>query len=99
MPEHRDLGKEKPAADANRLRREAWEPAVSKESATRRSTDRAGPLGSLFALALQRHKEGKLAEADGLYREILARDPNHFDACISLVSSPTRPAGTTPLLR
>jgi Tfp pilus assembly protein PilF len=52
----------------------------SKEPVTRRSSDRAGPLGSLFALALQRHQEGKLAEADGLYRDILARDPGHFDA-------------------
>jgi len=52
----------------------------SKKPTTRRSTDRAGPLGSLFALALQRHQEGKLAEADRLYQEILARDPGHFDA-------------------
>jgi tetratricopeptide (TPR) repeat protein len=52
----------------------------SKEPATQRSTGRAGPLGSLFALALQHHQEGKLAEADRLYQEILARDPGHFDA-------------------
>jgi len=52
----------------------------SNEPATRRSSDRAGPVGSLFALALQRHQEGKLAEADRLYRDILTRDPGHFDA-------------------
>lgn len=52
----------------------------SKESAPQRSTDRAGDLASLFALAVQRHQAGKLAEADGLYRDILTRDPGHADA-------------------
>jgi protein O-GlcNAc transferase len=33
-----------------------------------------------FALALQRHQAGRLAEAEALYRQILAVQPNHADA-------------------
>jgi tetratricopeptide (TPR) repeat protein len=34
----------------------------------------------MFALALQEHKAGKVAEAEALYRDVLARDPQHFDS-------------------
>ena len=33
-----------------------------------------------FELALQRHREGRLADAEALYRQILAAQPNHADA-------------------
>jgi tetratricopeptide (TPR) repeat protein len=45
-----------------------------------RSADRADGLGSLFALALQQHREGKLLQAERLYRDVLAREPHHADA-------------------
>ena len=34
----------------------------------------------LFALALPQHQAGNLDEAERIYREVLARDPNHFDS-------------------
>ncbi len=34
--------------------------------------------GSLFGLAVQRHQAGQLAEAESLYRQVLAGDRNHF---------------------
>jgi len=33
-----------------------------------------------FQLALQRHQSGRLAEAESIYRQILAAQPNHADA-------------------
>jgi protein O-GlcNAc transferase len=33
-----------------------------------------------FELALQHHQAGRLREAEQLYRQILAREPNHTDA-------------------
>jgi len=33
-----------------------------------------------FKLAVQRHQAGQLADAESLYRQILAAQPNHFDA-------------------
>src|SRR5580693_1851569 len=33
-----------------------------------------------FDLALQRHRAGRLADAEALYRQILAAQPNHADA-------------------
>jgi len=40
---------------------------------------RAG-LAAAFEAALQDHKAGRLAEAEQVYRQILAIDPQHFDA-------------------
>jgi protein O-GlcNAc transferase len=37
-------------------------------------------LEQILAQALQSHRAGRLAEAEGLYRKILASDPNHADA-------------------
>ena len=37
-------------------------------------------LAEALQLALQHHKAGRLAEAEALYRQILAAQPNHFDA-------------------
>lgn len=34
----------------------------------------------MFALALQEHKAGKLAQAEALYQDVIARDPQHFDS-------------------
>jgi protein O-GlcNAc transferase len=37
-------------------------------------------IAQAFDLALQRHREGRLAEAEALYRQILAVQPSHADA-------------------
>ena len=37
-----------------------------------------------FELALQHHQSGRLAEAEGIYRQILAAEPRHADALHSL---------------
>ena len=37
-------------------------------------------IADLFAEALERHKAGRLAEADALYRRVLAANPRHVDA-------------------
>lgn len=34
----------------------------------------------MFATALQNHRQHRMAEAEGLYRQVLAVDPNHVDA-------------------
>jgi tetratricopeptide (TPR) repeat protein len=34
----------------------------------------------MFATALQNHRQRRMAEAEGLYRQVLAADPNHVDA-------------------
>jgi predicted O-linked N-acetylglucosamine transferase (SPINDLY family) len=40
----------------------------------------AGPIDQALTLALQHHKAGRLHEAEQLYRQILGRQPEHFDA-------------------
>jgi Tfp pilus assembly protein PilF len=37
-----------------------------------------------FDLALQHHQAGRLAEAEQLYRQILAQQPGHTDALLNL---------------
>jgi tetratricopeptide (TPR) repeat protein len=37
-------------------------------------------LAQTFAAALQSHRQHQMAEAEGLYRQVLAVDPNHVDA-------------------
>jgi protein O-GlcNAc transferase len=37
-------------------------------------------VAEAFAMAVQQHQAGKLAEAEQLYRQILQADPNHADA-------------------
>jgi tetratricopeptide (TPR) repeat protein len=41
---------------------------------------RADPARELLAKAAERHRDGKLEEAEGFYRQILARDPKHVEA-------------------
>ena len=36
-------------------------------------------VANLFAQALRFHQQGELAEAESLYRQILAAEPNHAD--------------------
>ena len=38
-----------------------------------------GPAGPLFAAAVQHHQAGRLAEAERLYRDLLALQPSHAD--------------------
>src|ERR1043166_186509 len=40
----------------------------------------AADPGQMFAAALQNHRQRRMAEAEGLYRQVLAVDPNHVDA-------------------
>jgi tetratricopeptide (TPR) repeat protein len=40
----------------------------------------AADPAQMFANALQNHRQHRMAEAEGLYREVLAIDPNHVDA-------------------
>jgi tetratricopeptide (TPR) repeat protein len=40
----------------------------------------AADPAQLFATALQNHRQRRMAEAEGLYRQVLAVDPNHIDA-------------------
>jgi protein O-GlcNAc transferase len=44
----------------------------------------APPLDALMARAQGLHRGGNLAQAEGLYREVLRRAPRHFDALHSL---------------
>jgi SAM-dependent methyltransferase/Flp pilus assembly protein TadD len=39
----------------------------------------AAATDQMFDLAVEHHRAGRLPEAEGLYREILAREPNHAD--------------------
>ena len=41
---------------------------------------RRGTLEQLLAQAIGHHQDGKLAEAERFYREILNRKPNHYEA-------------------
>jgi protein O-GlcNAc transferase len=41
-------------------------------------------IPQVFQIAVQRHQAGRLAEAEALYRQILAVQPNHADALMSL---------------
>ncbi len=45
-----------------------------------RMQDEAGVIASQLALALDHHQAGRLVEAEGLYRRILAVAPDHADA-------------------
>jgi tetratricopeptide (TPR) repeat protein len=40
----------------------------------------AADPAQLFAAALQNHRQRRMGEAEGLYRQVLAVDPNHVDA-------------------
>jgi len=40
----------------------------------------AADPAQMFAAALQSHRQRRMAEAEGLYRQVLAVDPNHVDA-------------------
>ena len=40
----------------------------------------APPVQAIFAEALRLHQSGRLAEAEQLYRQVLARDPRHADS-------------------
>jgi Flp pilus assembly protein TadD len=40
----------------------------------------AADPAQLFAAALQNHRQRRMGEAEGLYRQVLAVDPNHIDA-------------------
>ncbi len=54
-----------------------------RTAASRNSTDRAAPalaLVNLVARAVALHQEGKLPEAEALYRDVLTVDPRHPDA-------------------
>lgn len=44
-------------------------------------------ISTVFQAALQLHQAGQIAKSQPLYREILKRDPNHFDACHLLGTS------------
>src|SRR5262249_61221522 len=37
-------------------------------------------IAKTFAEALQNHRQHRMAEAEDLYRQVLALDPNHVDA-------------------
>ena len=37
-------------------------------------------MTALFNQAVQAHQNGKLSEAESLYRQIIAQDPKNFDA-------------------
>jgi protein O-GlcNAc transferase len=38
------------------------------------------PLSELIEQAMQLHEEGRLAQAEAVYRQVLTAEPNHFDA-------------------
>ena len=44
------------------------------------STAQAASPAQLFDTALRLHQQGRLAEAEGVYRRVLAIDPRHADA-------------------
>ena len=39
-----------------------------------------GTIQQAFEAGLQHHQAGRLAEAEGIYRQILTRQPQHADA-------------------
>src|SRR3569833_824409 len=41
---------------------------------------RDGQIAAALRLALNRHQEGRLAEALGMYEQVLGIDPNNFEA-------------------
>ena len=63
------------------MKRQHRRPAARKDPA-RRSTAGKPPVrtGDLFELALQHHQAGQWAEAEALYREVLALDSGHAGA-------------------
>ena len=82
------------------LPRPTWEagqnlPPIPRKCLVIRSAD-ASPhmtIPQAFDLALQRHRAGRLAEAEALYRQILAAQPKHAEAWHHLGSSLTKWAG------
>jgi protein O-GlcNAc transferase len=57
---------------------------------------------SLFDLALERHRAGRLAEAETLYRQVLSQDPSHASAAFLLGAvalGSGRPGAAVDLLR
>ena len=50
----------------------AWPPGTGAPT--------AGDPAQMFAAALQNHRQRRMAEAEGLYRQVLEIDPNHVDA-------------------
>lgn len=54
-------------------------PAAQPATGTPTGADPAN-LAQMFAAALQHHRQHRMAEAEGLYRDVLALDPNHVDA-------------------
>ena len=44
------------------------------------TADPAARIAALFAQALRLHQSSQLAEAETLYRQVLAADPNHSDS-------------------
>jgi tetratricopeptide (TPR) repeat protein/SAM-dependent methyltransferase len=59
----------------NRKDRRAAEKQAT--SGVRSATAGASDITNAFAQAVRHHQAGELREADGLYRDILARDPRH----------------------
>jgi predicted TPR repeat methyltransferase len=68
----------------NRRERRAAGERTTGRIAARVSPSSTTSSGQLFAVALQHHQGGKLAEAESLYRRILTVDPNHADSLHSL---------------
>ena len=52
----------------------------------------------VFAQALELHKQGRLAEAEQLYSEVLAHRPDHFDA-LQMLSTRLAETRLSPRLR
>src|SRR3569832_1672989 len=44
------------------------------------AASRIGQIAAALRLALNRHQEGRLAEALGMYEQVLGVDPNNFEA-------------------
>ena len=55
-----------------------------QRTAPQRRTDGTPATAPAFALALQHHQAGRLPEAEAGYRQVLALQPGHGDACNNL---------------
>ena len=49
-------------------------------AASGRSTSASPQIAERFAVALSHHQAGRLAEAESLYRQICAIEPDHVDS-------------------